>query len=225
MTKKAQPFNIAIPVYEGVDLIDIAAPFEIFNWMGTYWKERAVKVKLVAKRRRALRTRDRLQFMPDLTFGYYSKNSVQVDLLWTPGGDPKHLRATMQDADYLDFLREQSKRAEYVTSVCEGALLLASAGLLDGYTATTHWSFIPCLKSFPEIKIADGHPRYVVDRNRVTGGGISSGFDEALELVARVSSYEIAQQVQLVTQYFPKPPFNGEIPFADSCPIKIGNNK
>lgn len=221
MTKKAPPFNIAIPVYEGVDLIDVAAPFEIFNWMGTYWKERAVKVKLVAKTRRSIRTRDGLKFTPDLTFDYYSEHKVQADLLWVPGGDPQSLQQTMSDAAYLSFLKKQSHRAAYVTSVCEGALLLASAGLLDGYRVTTHWAFVPCLKAFPRIKIAGGHPRYVVDRNRVTGGGISSGFDEALELVSLISSRKVARQVQLVTQYFPKPPVRGKIPAAHGCPISI----
>lgn len=71
----------------------------------------------------------------------------------------------------------RGKKARFVTSVCEGALLLAAAGLLDGYEATTHWAFIPCLKEFPTVKVVEGNPRFVVDRNRVTGGGISSGLE------------------------------------------------
>jgi transcriptional regulator GlxA family with amidase domain len=221
MAPEVPPFNIAMPIYEGVDLMDVAAPYEIFNWMGTYWKERGVKVELVAAAADVLKTRDGMKLTPDRTFNYFHQHAVQADLLWVPGGDPDALRGMMRDSHYLNFLREQSERATYVTSVCEGALLLASAGLLDGYSATTHWAFIPCLKSFGKVKVADGYPRYVVDRNRVTGGGISSGLDEALELVARVSSYEVAKQVQLVTQYFPQPPFSGDIPGSDKCPIKI----
>jgi transcriptional regulator GlxA family with amidase domain len=188
--------------------------------MGTYWKARAVKVELVAADEHMLKTRDGMKLTPDKTFDDFHKHAIQADLLWVPGGDPEALGEMMRDSRYLNFLRKQSGAAAYVTSVCEGALLLASAGLLDGYSATTHWAFIACLKSFPKIKVADGYPRYVVDRNRVTGGGISSGLDEALELVARVSSYEIAKQVQLVTQYFPQPPFGGDIPGSDKCPLK-----
>ena len=221
MARGLPPFNIAMPVYEGVDLMDVAAPYEIFNWMGVYWKARAVKVELVAATRRVIKTRDGLKLTPDKTFDGYHKQNLQADLLWVPGGDPEKLREMMGDPGYLNFLRKQSEAADYVTSVCEGALLLASAGLLDGYSATTHWAFIPCLKAFRKVKVADGYPRYVVDRNRVTGGGISSGLDEALELVARVSSYEVAKQVQLVTQYFPQPPFSGDIPGSDKCPIKL----
>src|SRR6185503_2278970 len=104
-------------------------------------------------------------------------------------------------------------------SVCEGALLLASAGLLDGYQATTHWAFIACLKSYSRITVVDGFPRFVIDGNRVTGGGISSGIDEAFELAARISSYAIAKQVQAVTQYFPKPPFSGDMLQPGKCPL------
>jgi transcriptional regulator GlxA family with amidase domain len=221
MTQELPAFNIAIPIYEGVDLMDVAAPCEMFNWMGFYWKERSVVVELVESAGRVVKTRDGLKLTPDKSFDDYHRQRLQAQLLWVPGGDPKALQGMMSDARYLNFLRRQSEAAAYVTSVCEGALLLASAGLLDGYSATTHWSFIPCLKAFPRIKVAAGHPRYVVDRNRVTGGGISSGLDEALELVARVSGYEIAKQVQLMTQYFPKPPFDGDIPDADKCSLKI----
>jgi cyclohexyl-isocyanide hydratase len=98
-------------------------------------------------------------------------------------------------------------------------LLLAQAGLLDGYLATTHWAFIPCLKRFPAISVAEGHPRFVVDRNRVTGGGISSGLDESLKMVELLAGYEVAQKVQRFTQYYPSPPVASMIPPTDTCPL------
>jgi transcriptional regulator GlxA family with amidase domain len=223
MTAEAKPFSIGIPIYAGVDLMDVAAPFEIFNWMGYYWQQDpyapgSVQVQLFAADGCTLKTRDGLTLTPDATFDDCDESN-QLDLLWVPGGSPDSLNRMMKDLTYLGFLKTQSKGARYVTSVCEGALLLASAGLLDGYQATTHWAFIPCLKSFKAVTVVDGHPRYVIDRNRVTGGGISSGIDEALDLVARISSYEVALRVQAVTQYFPRPPFNGDIPAAGPCPL------
>jgi transcriptional regulator GlxA family with amidase domain len=223
MPRENKAFQIGIPIYNGVDLMDIAAPHEIFNWMGSYWSQdpvapRRVQVELIAATCDTVRTRDGLILTPDTTFDQVEQ---YLDLLWVPGGEPDSLSAMMNDPIYIGFLQRQADGAGYVTSVCEGALLLASAGLLDGYEATTHWAFIPCLKTFTGIKVADGYPRFVVDRNRVTGGGISSGIDEALELVARISSYEIAKQVQLVTQYFPRPPFNGDIPGSDTCPLDM----
>ena len=87
--------------------------------------------------------------------------------------------------------------SRYVCSVCEGALLLAAANQLDGYTVTTHWAFIPYLmEHHPEVKIADGHPRFVLDRNRLTGGGISSGLDEALKLIELLTDTATARRVQ-----------------------------
>lgn len=124
------------------------------------------------------------------------------------------------DGKMLAFLRQQSHGARYVASVCEGALLLAAAGLLDGYQVTTHWAFIPCLRQhFPKVKVVDGHPRFHLDRNRLTGGGISSGLDEALELVRLLRGEQVAQSVQQTTQYYPEPPISSEIPAAVGCPL------
>jgi transcriptional regulator GlxA family with amidase domain len=144
-----------------------------------------------------------------------------LDVLWVPGGDPGALATIMSDPKrtYLDFLVRIAADARYVCSVCEGALLLAAAGLLDGYKATTHWAFVPCLKQFKKVKVAKGHPRFVLDGNRLTGGGISSGLDEALMLIELLSSVKVAKQVQQVTQYFPKPPVKGRIPAAKECPF------
>ena len=217
MAEQSRPFIIGIPVYKGVDLMDVAAPYEMFNWMGKKWPEKKVEVFLVAEKRDTITAQFGLQLIPQKTFAEVPK----LDVIWVPGGDQDELEKKMSDNTFLDFLTTRSECALYVTSVCEGALLLASAGLLDGYNATSHWAFIPCLKQFPKIKVADGYPRYVVDRNRVTGGGISSGLDEALVLVELISSTDIGKEVQLITQYFPEPPFTGDIRGLDKCPISI----
>lgn len=226
MAKESGAFRIGIPIYEGVDLLDVAAPYEIFNWMKEELKgKRRVEVQLLAAKKKAVKTRDGLSFSPQNTFAH----ARQLDLLWVPGGDPAALEKMMENAAYQNFLKQQSKRATFVTSVCEGALLLASAGLLDGYKATTHWAFIPCLECYPKIKVVKGYPRFVVNKFRdktagtwryvVTGGGISSGLDEALELVKLVAGQKIAKSVQMTTQYYPKPPVRGKIKAATSCPL------
>jgi transcriptional regulator GlxA family with amidase domain len=100
-------------------------------------------------------------------------------------------------------------------------MLLAAAGLLDGYYATTHWAFMPCFaERFPKVLVADGHPRFVLDRNRLTGGGISSGLDEALMLIQLLQGTVAAQEVQQNTQYYPAPPVSSAIPPApQQCPL------
>jgi transcriptional regulator GlxA family with amidase domain len=212
-------FDIAIPIYQGVDLLDVAAPCEIFSWMKESWKEKEVSVELVAVTRSAVRTRDGLRLTPDTTFIEVRRQRRQFQLLWVPGGEVTELRRTMANARYLGFLHDQAAGAEWVTSVCEGAMILASSGLLDGYKATTHWAFLPCFKAFPKVRVARGTPRFVVDRNRVTGGGISSGLDEALMLVELIAGKDVAEQVQVTTQYFPDPPVHGTLPRPGACPL------
>jgi transcriptional regulator GlxA family with amidase domain len=121
---------------------------------------------------------------------------------------------------YLRFITKQSAQSTWVCSVCEGALLLAAAGLLNGYQAPTHWAFIPfMMQSYPTVRVADGHPRFVVDRNRLTGGGISSGLDEALQLITLLSGEVLAQRVQQTTQYYPDPPVSSDIPNVITSPM------
>jgi len=208
---------IGIPIYEKVDLLDVAGPYEIFNWMKQSAPALKAEVYLIAAKRGLIRTRDDLAMKPHKIFSEVPK----LDVLWVPGGDQAALNKLMNDParTYLNFLITRSRKARWVASVCEGALLLAKAGLLDGYNVTTHWAFTPCLKKFPAVKVVKGHPRFVIDRNRITGGGVSSGLDEALKLVELLSSYQIAQQVQQNIQYYPRPPVTSKIPAAQGCPL------
>ena len=110
-------------------------------------------------------------------------------------------------------------------------MLLAAAGLLDGYRATTHWAFIPCFSRFKEVKPVGGKgrwPRFVIDPprpdpddlgTRVTGAGISAGLDEALQLVLMLFGKKVAKQVQIDIQYFPDPPVKARLKPAKGCPI------
>jgi transcriptional regulator GlxA family with amidase domain len=206
---------IGMPVYDGVDLLDVTGPYEMFKWIKSPGLE--VEVLLVAETLRHVTSRDGFTFRPHKSF----RQVGQLDILWVPGGEVPALKRLMTDTRrrYLDFLVAQSAAARIVASVCEGALLLAAAGLLDGYRATTHWAFIPCLKKFPKVRVVRGHPRFVVDRNRITGGGVSSGLDEALGLIEILTTTEIAQSVQQSTQYYPKPPVHSMLPDAKDCPF------
>jgi transcriptional regulator GlxA family with amidase domain len=216
MSKEAKPFVIVIPIYEGVDLLDVAPPYEIFCWMGENWPERKVEVYLAAERRdRPLFTRDRFQLTPHKTFDELS----HVDMIWAPGGNPPDLAREMANPAFLGFLQRCAKKADWVTSVCGGSFLLAEAGLLDGYEATSHWAFLPCFDRYPKVRIAPGYPRYIQSGNRVTGGGISSSMDEALGMVILIAGEDVARQVQLMTQYFPDPPVTGTIPGATVCSL------
>lgn len=213
-------FVISIPIYEGVDLLDVAAPSELFSWLKENWKEKQTTLWLVAEDHAEVVTRDGSRLLPHRTFG----ELAEADLLWVPGGNPTALSCLMYTDSgkaYLDYLKQIASKAQWVTSVCEGALLLARAGLLNGFKATTHWAFTNCLRdNFPEITvIEEGHPRYVIDGNRITGAGISSGLDEALAIIELLAGTDVAMRVQQVTQYFPRPPVNSSIPPPGPCPV------
>ena len=224
---KTKPFHIAIPIYEMVNLFDVSSACEMFYWMGQFWKEREVTLELVEAQGRTVRTHAGPRLVADSSFEDYrgkdkqGRPKKQAQLIWVPGASDDTTQKMMGDGDYINFLREQAAGAEYVTSVCEGAMLLANAGLLDGYTATTHWGMLPCLRTFKKVTVAPGYQRYWVDGNRVTGGGVSSGIDESLRIIQLICGDAIAEQVQVVVQYFPDPPVKGKIPDDDKCGIKI----
>ena len=200
---------IGMPVYQGVDLLDVAGPHEIFKWMSI-----PVEVELVAETAGEITTRDGFTFKAGKSFADASK----FDVLWVPGGAPEALnRELKRPSKYLDFLRTQAE-ARYICSVCEGGVLLAASGLADGHLMTTHWAFVPCLGKY-KVKVAEGFPRFVLDGNRLTGGGISSGLDEAFKLVELLAGYEEAQSIQQTTQYYPNPPVASELTPATSCPL------
>ncbi|NLS00685.1 DJ-1/PfpI family protein [Rhizobium sp. P38BS-XIX] len=196
---------ISIPVYDKVDLLDVTGPHEVLKWVD------GLEVRLVAAATdRPIVTRDGFRFLPTHSF----EEAVKTDVIWVPGGDPTALAPMMNgsaDPRYMDYLKEAASRATWVCSVCEGALLLAAAGLLDGYEATTHWQFIPCLKTFKTVKVVKGFPRFHIDRNRLTGGGISSCLDESLELVRLLTNDHTVRHVQRTIQYFPKPPYPSDL--------------
>ena len=205
--------KICIPVYDEVEMLDVAGPFEMFDWAG-------FDVELRAERSGHMKFRSRgFAFEVAKAFA----DAPRYDAVWVPGGDPGALAGIIGDPSdaYLRFLVDQARTARFMCSVCEGAMLLAAAGLLDGYRATTHWAFLNCFpQRYPKVIVAEGHPRFVCDRDRLTGGGISSGIDEALELIRLLGGEQLAQDVQQSTQYYPLPPVRSDIPRPpDECPI------
>ena len=108
-------------------------------------------------------------------------------------------------------MRSVAAKADWVTSVCTGALVLGAAGLLKGYQATTHWG------SHDQLAFFGAEPvkrRVVRDRNRVTGGGVTSGIDFALALASEIRGEAHAKFIQLSIEYDPQPPFDSGSPDA-----------
>jgi cyclohexyl-isocyanide hydratase len=210
--------RLGIPVYEGVNLLDVAGPLEMFYWAG---RDNPLETVLVSSDGGGVTSINGVYFKAQASFA----QTPALDILWVPGGKPAALEAIMRDeySSYLQYLRQIARNATWVCSVCEGAMLLARAGLLDNHKATTHWAFVACLQKFKKITVDTTHQRFVVSKtpnppeNRLTGGGISSGLDEALQLISMLFGDEAAKDVQVSTQYFPEPPVTGVIPKTPKC--------
>jgi cyclohexyl-isocyanide hydratase len=126
-----------------------------------------------------------------------------LDIVLVPGGPGQAL--LMDDKAVLAWLAAQAKSAKWLTSVCSGSLLLGAAGLLNGYRAASHWNY---REHLPLFGATIDPARVVRDRNRVTGGGVTAGIDVALRLVADLRGERVAQEVQLLLEYAPEPPFD-----------------
>jgi cyclohexyl-isocyanide hydratase len=120
-----------------------------------------------------------------------------------PGGFG--IEGLLDDEETLDFLRRQGAQAKYVTSVCNGALVLGAAGLLHGYRSACHWMWREFLPRFGALPVAQ---RIVRDRNRISGGGVTAGIDFGLALAAELAGEEVAKMLQLAFEYDPQPPFD-----------------
>lgn len=134
-------------------------------------------------------------------------SAPQADILCIPGGHG--VVDALDDAATIAFIAAQAKRAAWVTSVCTGAFLLGRAGLLAGKRATTHWGYTHLL---PLVGAVHEAARVVEDDNVVTSGGVTSGLDFALTLIARMKGEAVAQAIQLAIEYDPAPPFVGGHP-------------
>ena len=134
-------------------------------------------------------------------------SAPQADILCVPGGHG--VVDALGNAATIDFIARQAAGAQWVTSVCTGAFLLGRAGLLAGRNATTHWGYTHLL---PLVGAGHRNARVVEDGHVVTSGGVTSGLDFALTLIARIKGDAVAQAIQLAIEYDPAPPFAGGHP-------------
>jgi len=177
--------------------LDLTGPYEVFARMPF------TQVHLLAETPQPVRSERGLTILPDATWS----TSPALDILFVPGG--VGVNAMMEHPPLLDFLHQQSTTASYITAVCTGTLVLGAAGLLRGYRAATHWLSMDLLPLFGAEAVTQ---RVVVDRNRVTGGGITAGIDFGLSLAALLRDEYTAQEIQLMMEYNPQPPFDSGSP-------------
>jgi cyclohexyl-isocyanide hydratase len=198
------PLQIGLVLFPKVTQLDFTGPLQVFSSVP------GAKVHLIWKRIEPVASDSVLTLTPTIGFA----DCPQLDVICVPGGVGTD--DMVNDEEMLDFLRQQAKGAKYVTSVCTGSLVLGAAGLLRGYRAATHWSAMDHLAPFGAIPTKT---RVCVDRNRVTGGGVTAGIDFALTLVSLLVDRKTAEAIQLRLEYNPAPPFNSGSP--DTAPPQI----
>jgi len=144
-------------------------------------------------------------------------SAPQADILCVPGGHG--VTDALGNTATIAFIARQAAGARWITSVCTGAFLLGRAGLLEGKRATTHWGYTHLL---PLVGATHKAARVVEDGPVVTAGGVTSGLDFALTLIARLQGDAVAQAIQLAIEYDPAPPFAGGHPDRASEAVTAG---
>lgn len=188
--------NVGVLVYDGVEIVDTGGPIDVFvkanNWNGNY---NIYTVSATAKKN---------IIMDGGTVNLQSKYNIydapQADILVIPGTSPEIVKTVSADKKMMDWIVKQNENTQMTMSVCTGGLILANTGLLNGRSATTHHWSIDELKSHSEIKVQE-KTRFVVDGKFLTGAGVTSGMDVALEAIELISGKNIADDIALGMVY------------------------
>ena len=197
MSTETPSLSVGMVLYPLLTQLDLAGPYEVFARMPR------TDVNLIATSLEPITSEHGLTIAPTTDFD----SAPPLDILFVPGGPGQQL--VMEDERFVSFLRKHGREARYVTAVCTGSLLLGAAGLLQGYRATTHWMFLELLRPLGAEPASE---RVVVDRNRITGGGVTAGIDFGLVVAAELFGEETAKKIQLSIEYDPAPPFDGGSP-------------
>jgi cyclohexyl-isocyanide hydratase len=192
----AAPMTAGFVLFPGYTGLDVIGPHEVLV-------RTSLKCLLIAAQVAPVRSDRGLHLVPDVDFA----SAPPLDILVVPGGPGQS--PGMDDPALIDFIRARAAQARWIFGVCTGALLLAQAGVLRGRPATTHWL---AMEELGRLGAEATQRRVVWSDNVITGAGVSSGIDAALELVARIFGQETAERVQLSIEYDPQPPVDSGHP-------------
>lgn len=198
-------FNVGFVIFPYLTQLDFTGPLQVLSRLPN------AAVHIASKSAAPVPSDCGLGLVPTHTFA----DCPQFDLICVPGGAQGVVDA-MGDRETVDFVRQQANGAAYVTSVCTGAFILGAAGLLKGRRATTHWALTDLL---PLVGAVHEKARVVRDGSVVTAGGVTSGIDFALGIVADIAGEAVAHAIQLNIEYDPAPPFDSGHP--DRAPYAV----
>lgn len=187
--------NVAIVVFDQVEVLDFAGPYEVFSVAGEVADPGSFNVYMVAESAEPVSGRNDFTVVPHYTFA----DCPEPDILLVPGGPGT--RVEENRAEMVDWVSAKAQPAELVLSVCTGARILAKAGLLDGLEATTHWVSIDELKEMAPTATIHDDRRFVDNGKVVTSAGVSAGIDMSLHIVARLCGDKAAAETARFMEY------------------------
>ena len=189
------PRNVAILIFDDVEVLDFCGPFEVFAVTGERDNSRPFHVYTVAETDRPVLARNGLSVNPAYTFA----SCPRSDILLVPGG--QGTRTLIHNPVVIDWINQQSQQVELLLSVCTGALLLAQAGLLDGLHSTTHHSAFDLLRQIaPKSNVLESE-RIVDNGKIILSAGISAGIDMSLYVVSRLLGEQQAEETVAHMEY------------------------
>jgi len=183
-------FDIGFLLFPGLTQLDLTGPAQVLSRMS------GARVHYVGRTLAPVPSDCGLALSPTCTF----ETAPELDLICVPGG--MGVDSVIEDVESLGYVRRAGEGASYVTSVCTGSLVLGAAGLLRGYQAACHWAWRDLLPLFGASPCED---RVVVDRNRITGGGVTAGIDFAFRVIEELRGQPEAEMVRLALEYDPQP--------------------
>lgn len=199
-----QIIDIVFPLFPNVTQLDFTGPVQFLSRLP------GARVHVAAASLDPVPTDCGFAIMPTTRFA----DCPQGAILCVPGGHG--VREALTDGATVPFIAAQAASARWTTSVCTGAFLLGAAGLLEGRRATCHWGYTHLL---PLVGALHEDARVVEDGNVITAGGVTSGIDFALTLIAREAGEATARAIQLALEYDPAPPFPGGTPSTSGAAV------
>ncbi len=187
--------NLAILLFDDVEVLDFCGPFEVFAVAGQLVDPPAFHVFTIAETMKPVLARNGLSVNPHCRLG----DAPEPQIVLVPGG--QGTRREMHNVALIEWIRAKSKTAELVLSVCTGALLLAKAGLLDGLEATTHRGAIDLLREVAPRTTIHADRRYVDNGRIICSAGIAAGIDMSLHVVERLLGPDVATKTAEHMEY------------------------
>jgi transcriptional regulator GlxA family with amidase domain len=195
MAERTGPLQISLLVFDDAEVLDVAGPFEVFSIAGRRHDLEPFRVSLVAERAGPVSLRNGFVVQPHFTFA----TAPKADILIVPGG--AGTRRELHNAAMIEWIRTTGAAADLVLSVCTGALLLGTAGMLDGLDVTTHHGAVALLREVaPKARVRELE-RFIDNGRIVVAAGVAAGIDMSLHVVERLLGPELAEEAAMYMEY------------------------